>query len=73
LPTFTFYLHEGCDSVPNFEIGIFDDVDPALEHGAQLLKDRPRYRYVEITRDDESVGRITRPRGKEPPERGEGA
>ena len=60
MPMFTYYLHERSDAVPSFEIELFDDVDPAVAHGEQLLKERPRYKFVEITREERPVARLTR-------------
>ena len=60
MPVFTFYLHETQDAIPPFEIVHFDDIDPALEHGRRLLKERPRYTFIDITNGDASVARVTR-------------
>jgi hypothetical protein len=60
MPVFTFYLHDSRKSVPAFEIQVFDDVDPALDHGKRLLAERPRYNAVEITRDDDSIAHLSR-------------
>ena len=60
MTVYTFYLHESADAVPSFEIQLFDAIDPALDHGKRLLKDRPRYEFVEITAGDDSVARVMR-------------
>jgi hypothetical protein len=60
MPVFTFYLHEEHDAVPSFEIALFDTVDPALDHGKRLLKERPRYKFVEIISDENRVAKLGR-------------
>jgi hypothetical protein len=60
MAVYTFYLHEDHDVIPSFEIALFDAVDPALAHGKRLLKERPRYKFIEITRGDDSVAKLTR-------------
>jgi hypothetical protein len=60
MAVYTFYLHEHAEATPAFEIALFDEVDPALAHGQRLLKERPRYTFVEVTREDASVARLTR-------------
>ncbi len=60
MTAYTFYLHETCDAMPSFEIQFFDAIDPALDHGKRLLKERPRYKFIEITANDDSVARLTR-------------
>jgi len=60
MTVYTFYMHESCEAVPSFEIQLFDAIDPALAHGQRLLKERPRYKFIEITSGDDSVARLTR-------------
>ena len=60
MTAYTFYLHENPEATPSFEIQLFDAIDPALDHGKRLLKERPRYAFVEITHGDDSVARLTR-------------
>jgi hypothetical protein len=60
MTAFTFYLLEDDDAVPAFEIAMFDAVDSALAHGRRLLKDRPRYSFVEITSEDASIAKLGR-------------
>jgi len=60
MTVYTFYLHETPEATPSFEIALFDAIDPALDHGKRLLKERPRYKFVEITRGDDSIATLTR-------------
>jgi hypothetical protein len=39
---------------------LFDAVDPAMEHGKRLLKERPRYNAIEITTGEDSIAKLTR-------------
>ncbi len=39
---------------------MFDAVDPAMEHGKRLLKERPRYNAIEITTGEDSIAKLTR-------------
>ena len=60
MTAFTFYLLDDDGAAPAFEIAMFDAVDSALDHGKRLLKERPRYSFVEITRDDASIAKLSR-------------
>jgi hypothetical protein len=60
MTVYTFYLHENAEAIPSFEIALFDAVDPALDHGKRLLKERPRYNFIEITSGEDSVAKLTR-------------
>ncbi len=60
MAVYTFYLHERADGVPTFEIVPFDTETLALAHGEKLLRERPRYSFVEVTRDDASIAKLTR-------------
>jgi hypothetical protein len=60
MAVYTFYMHESREAVPSFEIQLFDTVDPALDHGKRLLKERPRYNFIEIISGDDSVAKLTR-------------
>jgi hypothetical protein len=60
MTAYTFYLHENAEAVPSFEIAYFDAIDPALDYGKRLLKDRPRYNFVEIAHGDDNVGKVMR-------------
>ena len=62
MATYTFYLHDGARTVPEFVIEELADTEAALAMGAKLLHDRPRYEVVEITKGDEEVGKLTRPK-----------
>jgi hypothetical protein len=60
MPTFTFYLHDGPETVPAFEIELLDGDDEALVYGRKLLRERPRYSTVEITHGDRVVAVLDR-------------
>jgi hypothetical protein len=60
MAVYTYYLHEGRDKIPAFEIAMFEDEAPALDHGRRLLVDRPRYDFVEVALGDASIARLTR-------------
>ena len=60
MPVFTFYLHESRDATPSFEIALLDDLSFAMEHGKRILKERPRYSFVEIVAEDAKVAELTR-------------
>ncbi len=62
MTAFTFYLLDDKGAAPAFEIAMFDAVDLALDYGRRLLKERPRYSFVEITREDASIAKL----GREP-------
>ncbi len=66
MPVFTFYLHETEEAVPAFEIALLEDATFALDHGKRILKERPRYRYVEIVNEDVKVGEISRDGADDP-------
>ena len=60
LKTYTFYLHDGPDHVPAFEIEMFDDQDLALAHARKLLAERPRYDRVVVNEEVVEVARFDR-------------
>ena len=60
MAVYTFYLHESPEKTPAFEIALFDAIDPAMDHGKRLLKERPRYNAIEITTGESSIARLTR-------------
>jgi hypothetical protein len=47
--TYTFYLHDGPDSIPAFEIDLFESRLAALAFARDLLGDRRRYDRVVVT------------------------
>lgn len=60
MPVYTFYLHDEVDSISAFEIAQFDDAGLAVAYGERLLRERPRYRFVEIASGEESVCQVFR-------------
>ncbi len=58
---YTFYLHQGPDSVPAFEIEMFADRNAALGFARKLLAERGRYDQVVVTEDDDEIARLDRP------------
>ena len=61
--TFTFYLHDGAETVPAFEIELLDRDEDAVAFGRRLLAQRPRYTHVEITEGERSVASVARDSG----------
>lgn len=62
MKTYTFYLHDGPDQIPAFEIEMFEDREQALAHAHKLLAERPRYDRVVVTEEVVEVARFDRPR-----------
>lgn len=60
MAVFTFYLQDGADSIPQFEIEMFDHAADAIAHGERLLAERPRYKTVVVTEGETEVARIPR-------------
>lgn len=58
--TFTFYLHDGPDTIPAFEIELLDHDDDAVAHGRKLLRERSRYSALVITEGEREVARLDR-------------
>ncbi len=58
--TFTFYLHDGPEAIPAFEIELLDRDEDALAYGRRLLRERPRYSTVVITEGDREVAQLVR-------------
>ena len=61
MKTYTFYLHEGPDAIPAFEIEMFETRDEALAHAHALLTERPRYDRVVVTEEIVEIARLDRP------------
>jgi hypothetical protein len=61
MKTYTFYLHDGPDAIPAFEIEMFDSRDAALAFGRELLADRRRYDRVVVTEEVVEIARFDRP------------
>ena len=61
MKTYTFYLHDGPDQIPAFEIEMFEDREQALAHAHKLLAERPRYDRVVVTEEVVEVARFDRP------------
>ena len=60
MAVFTFYLQDGPDTVPQFEIQLFDRAEEAVAYGEQLLAQRPRYTTVVVTEGETEIARILR-------------
>lgn len=60
MKTYTFYLHDGPQSIPAFEIEMFDSQDLALAHGRRLLDERTRYDRVVVTEEVAEIARFDR-------------
>lgn len=60
MKTYTFYLHDGPDSIPAFEIEMFDHPDNALAYARKLLADRPRYERVVVAEEVVEIARFDR-------------
>jgi hypothetical protein len=61
MKTYTFYLHDGPDAVPVFELEMFNSQAEALAHAHTLLADRPRYDRVIVTEEVVEIARFDRP------------
>ncbi len=61
MKTYTFYLHDGPDAIPAFEIEMFDSRDAALAFGRELLADRRRYDRIVVTEEVVEIARFDRP------------
>ncbi len=61
MKTYTFYLHDGPDAIPAFEIEMFDDRASALDFARDLLADRRRYDRVVVTEETLEIARFDRP------------
>jgi len=61
MKTYTFYLHDGPDAIPAFEIEMFDSRVDALAFARELLADRRRYDRVVVTEDVVEIARFDRP------------
>ena len=57
---YTFYLHDGPEAMPSFEIELLDSRDQAIAHARGLLKRSSRYTEVLITEGDDEGARLTR-------------
>ncbi len=61
MQTYTFYLHDGPDEIPAFEIELFEERALALNFARRLLADRPRYDLVVVMEEETEVARFDRP------------
>jgi hypothetical protein len=61
MQTYTFYLHDGPDEIPAFEIELFEERALALNFARRLLADRPRYDLVVVVEEETEVARFDRP------------
>ena len=66
MKTYTFYLHDGQDAVPAFEIEMFDNRDAAFEFARGLLAKRRRYDRVVVTEDVIEIAHFDRPERRAP-------
>ena len=60
MPLYTFFLHEGPDSTPRFELELLETPDAAVAHGRSLLAKRPHYLAVTIAEADTEIARVER-------------
>jgi hypothetical protein len=58
--TYTFYLHDGPDAIPAFEIEMFESRAAALVFARELLADRRRYDRVVVTEEAIEIARFDR-------------
>ncbi len=61
MKTYTFYLHEGAETIPAFEIEQFVTRNEALAHAHRLLTLRQRYDRVVVTEEVIEIARLDRP------------
>jgi len=60
MKTYTFFLHQGSDATPAFEIEMFADRASALGFAEDLLAERRRYDRVVVTEDEAEIARVER-------------
>jgi hypothetical protein len=61
MKTYTFYLHDGPNAIPTFEIEMFDSRAAALTFARELLADRRRYDRVVVTEEAIEIAHFDRP------------
>ena len=59
--SFTFFLEDAAGTAQTFEFLVCPDEQAAREHAQALLKDRSRYRAIEVFEDDDHRFRLERP------------
>jgi len=60
MPLYTFFLHDGPESMPRFELELLDSPEAAVAHGQALLAKRPHYSAVTIAEGEVEIGRVDR-------------
>lgn len=60
MPLYTFFLHDGPDTITRFELELFDSLEAAVDHGETLLAQRPHYTDVTIADGDVEIARVRR-------------
>jgi len=60
LPLYTFFLHDGPDTTPRFELEFLDGREEAESHASRLLEQRPHYSAVTIADGETEIGRLVR-------------
>lgn len=58
---YTFFLHDGPNTIPRFELELFDSIEAAVAHGEALLAERPYYTAVTVAEGDVEIARVKRP------------
>ncbi len=49
MPHFTFFMHDGPETVPSFHVEFFESLRDAVQHAERLLTGNAFYKTVEIT------------------------
>lgn len=57
---FVFFVHKRPERAPSFEIELFADREPALDHGRRLLLRDALCNEVVVTEDDREIARLSR-------------
>ncbi len=57
---YTFFLHDGPETMPRFEIEWMEDAEAAKAHARRLLQSRPHYTAVAIAEDGVEIDRVSR-------------
>lgn len=62
MPLYTFFLQDGPDTVPRFELEWLERREDAEAHGRRLLRERVHYCAVTVAEGDLEIARVVRQR-----------
>ncbi len=60
MPLYTFFLHDGPDTIPRFELELFHSFEAAVAHAEALLAERPHYSAVTVAEGEVELARVNR-------------